>query len=179
MTDSLNNHDWEGWVGGGDSESGNQLPPISLRMHLGVRLGERQQPTPPACSDRREGERRMDMRKMGTWSHIVGQHNGKRGIVMEIGKQQVITREKRGSDGNGEVGNITDRISGRWWRWLSGKVTEMKKEMVHILRIERADMSILQCKGGKYLMQRDKANSTTRKWEEWRRSVIPGLMFIH
>lgn len=36
---------------------------------------------------------------------------------------------------------------------LSGKVTEMKKEMVHILRIERVDMSKLQRKGGKMQMQ--------------------------
>lgn len=63
---------------GGDSESGNQLPPISSRLCGGVRLGER--PTPLGCSDRREGERRIHIREMGTWRHIADLHMLREGL---------------------------------------------------------------------------------------------------
>lgn len=78
---------------GGDSESGNQLPPISCRILLRVRLGERQQPAPASFSDRREGGRRMNMSKMRTWRRSRLAH-GEKGTVMEI-RKRTITRKKK------------------------------------------------------------------------------------
>lgn len=78
---------------GGDLKSGNQLPPISCRIFLRVRLGERQQPAPASCSDRREGGRRMNTRKMRTRRRSRLAH-GEKAIVMEI-RKRTITRKKK------------------------------------------------------------------------------------
>lgn len=66
------------------------------------------------------------------------------GLWWKYENNRLSLEEERDSDGNSEVGNITENIGLGVEMVLSGRVTEIERQMVHVLRIEKAEMSRLQ-----------------------------------